>query len=164
MLNISHCTVGRIIQRQQEMGLTAVIRRGRYGRHRSPSIQTVRVLARAAIRNPRATARQIQAEVGGPALETHRLTIQRSLIRSGLAAYRPVAAPAVTGPRMATRLNWARQHINWTVDNWRSVVFSDETSIEVSSVSSHFVRRRRGAPLRAEHVHNPRQFSVKVMS
>ena len=60
--------------------------------------------------------------------------MKRELRRSGLISYRPKAAPSLGRVQKQTRLMWARQHSNWSEQAWRSVVFSDETAIEIGAI------------------------------
>ena len=93
-------------------------------------------------------AQEVQLEVGEPAVEVCRRTISRTLSRTGLMTYRPVEAPPLTPFRCRARLEWARQHAQWTQEQWGMVVFSDETAIQITARRSLFVRRGRGAPIR----------------
>ena len=113
--------------------------------------------------NPTLTARQVQDSVGGEAANVDVSTIRRSLRRSGLVAYRPVPSPNLTAPRMRRRLQWAREHINWTAAQWKRIVFSDETTIEIGTVRPLFVRRERGERIRPQHTVQRRSFVTKVM-
>lgn len=163
MLNISHCTVARIIRRHRTTGTITTLRRGHCGRRRRLSIHTERLLHRASLINPRLTARELQVQVGGHAMEVDRRTVCRTLSRSGLSVYRPVASPCLTPHRCQVRFQWARQHANWTRQQWDAVVFSDETSVQITSARSQFVRRRRGSRILQSHTRQMRPFTVKVM-
>lgn len=163
LLQCDRRTVGRIIHQYNERGSTAVTRHGRCGRQRILSPYTARAIYRAAVSNPVTTARQIMQQVGQPAAHASLNTVRRSLRESGLVSYRPVAAPMLTTARKAVRLGWARQHCEWTTEHWKTVVFSDETTIEVSRPRSQYVRRGRGASIMAPHTTTRRAFAVKVM-
>ncbi|KAG0919894.1 hypothetical protein G6F32_015888 [Rhizopus arrhizus] len=39
--------------------------------------------------------------------------------------------PLLTKKHMKIRLAWAKKYRNWTVDQWRQVVFSDETKVNI---------------------------------
>ncbi|KAG1037751.1 hypothetical protein G6F43_012798 [Rhizopus delemar] len=59
---------------------------------------------------------------------------------------------------MQHRLEWAKKHRNWTVQDWRQVVFSDETKINVwGSDGCKYYWRRPGDPLQPHHL----DFTVK---
>ncbi|KAG1033783.1 hypothetical protein G6F43_013509 [Rhizopus delemar] len=42
-----------------------------------------------------------------------------------------VKKPLLTKVQKARRLAWAEEHKNWTSDDWRRMVFSDETKVNV---------------------------------
>ena len=42
-----------------------------------------------------------------------------------------VKKPLLTAKHMKRRLAWAKKYQNWTTDDWRRVVFSDETKVNV---------------------------------
>lgn len=61
--------------------------------------------------------------------EVSNMTIRRALRRQGLAARAMPRKPALTKSHMRRRLEWAREHRDWTEGDWRRVIFSDETKI-----------------------------------
>lgn len=162
MVNVPKSTVGRIIKNHSTTGSTQVRRHGRCGRKRLIGERTARLMARRSIINARLTARQIQHQTP-TAANVSLDTVKRSLRRSGLVCRRPVKAPMLTPARMVTRLRWANRYRNWNVENWRRVVFTDETCIDVTVARSQFVRRLRGAPIRSSHVSLHRPFLQRVM-
>ncbi|KAG0896315.1 hypothetical protein G6F33_013558 [Rhizopus arrhizus] len=42
-----------------------------------------------------------------------------------------VKKPLLTAKHMKRRLAWAKKYQNWTTDDWRRVVFSDETKVNI---------------------------------
>jgi transposase len=56
-------------------------------------------------------------------------TIVRYLKAQGLTPRRKPEAPRLTDQQMRKRLDFAKAHVGWTVDDWRNVMFSDECSI-----------------------------------
>jgi hypothetical protein len=54
-------------------------------------------------------------------------TVGRRLHEHGTDAYRKTPKPLLTKKQKAARLQWARKHANWTVEQWRRVVWSDES-------------------------------------
>lgn len=96
-------------------------RRRRCGVSQMLSPRTCRLIRIESQRNPRATASQVQAAVGQPAMQVSVRTMRRYLSRTGQVAYRPVSAPNLNGARMRYRLQWCRERQNWTVEQWRKV-------------------------------------------
>jgi hypothetical protein len=92
-----------------------------------------RLLARASENNPKATARDLQHEVGGAVDAVSLSTVKRSLRLNGIAALRPLKAPILTKKQMKVRLRWAKAHESWTVDQWKQVGVSLYYSIHISN-------------------------------
>jgi hypothetical protein len=120
-LHLSQSAVARAVIRYKKTGKFAALRHGRCGRRLSLSVRTTRLLARASVQNPRASAREVQTTVGGNASNVSLSTVRRSLVRSGRLAFRPVKSPAWTNAQMLTRLQWVRKYRGWSVDHWKKV-------------------------------------------
>lgn len=69
-------------------------------------------------------------------------TVQRSLLRMGLRSRRPSRVPLLTAHHRQQRLQWAREHRNWTIEEWKAVTWSDELRFLIHNVDSR-VRIRR---------------------
>ena len=120
-VNLSQSSVSRLIRRHVATGSTEANRRGRCGRKLALDERTARKLRRESLIKPRATAKDIQTSVGGRASEVSISTIKRSLVKSGRISYRPVKSPSWTPAQMRTRLRWALDHQDWTVEQWKKV-------------------------------------------
>ena len=55
-------------------------------------------------------------------------TVRRTLVRSGLRAYRMRRKPRLTAAQRQARLKWAEEYIQKPSEFWDSVIFSDESS------------------------------------
>ena len=55
-------------------------------------------------------------------------TVTRYFKAVGLTARRKPDAPSLTDEQMRKRLEFARDHVKWTLDDWKNVMFSDECS------------------------------------
>ena len=122
--NIVQCprsTVGDIIRHFNQQGTTNTLRKGKCGRKQSLNLRSQRAICRTSKINPQMTARKIQEEVGGRAVNVSVDTIKRTLRRHGRNTYRPSACPALNARQKATRLRWCQDHRFWTVDQWRKV-------------------------------------------
>jgi transposase len=60
-------------------------------------------------------------------VQVHLQTVRRNLRESGLKAYVQQKRPDLRPNHVQDRLAFAREHINWTVDDWKRVMFSDES-------------------------------------
>ncbi|GFY31753.1 transposable element Tcb2 transposase [Trichonephila clavipes] len=62
-----------------------------------------------------------------------RKTVARRLRGGGLYARRPVVCVPLTRQHRTARLQWCREHHNWTEQDWARVLFSDESRFSLSS-------------------------------
>jgi transposase/predicted SAM-dependent methyltransferase len=53
-------------------------------------------------------------------------TLRRMLKKRGMKAHPGAQKPAITPAHAARRLQWAHEHINWPLDQWKRVIYSDE--------------------------------------
>ncbi|UYV64989.1 hypothetical protein LAZ67_3002663 [Cordylochernes scorpioides] len=73
----------------------------------------------------------------------------------GLYARRPIICVPLTPPQKITKKFWCRQHVAWNPDEWRRVMFTDESRFSLNSDSRRvFVWREVGTR------NNPRNFMV----
>ncbi|GFX60553.1 HTH_Tnp_Tc3_2 domain-containing protein [Trichonephila clavipes] len=85
-------------------------------------------------RNKRTTAQQVANQflaVSGKQIS--RKTVARRLRGGGLYALRPVVCVPLTRQHRTARLQWCREHHNWTEQDWACVLFSDESRFSLSS-------------------------------
>ncbi|GFX43521.1 uncharacterized protein TNCV_4875411 [Trichonephila clavipes] len=59
-----------------------------------------------------------------------RKTVARRLRGGGLYARRPVVCVPLTRQHRTARLQWCREHHNWTEQDWACVLFSDENCLD----------------------------------
>lgn len=131
-LNIVRSTVSRTIQRYEETD--GVASRPRSGRRRVTSEREDRYLAQFARRNRSVPIRELRAQFQRT---HHRVissrTVSRRLSNAGLRRRRPLRVPLLTFQHRQRRLQWAREHQNWLLPQWRNVLFTDETRIGLFS-------------------------------
>lgn len=56
-------------------------------------------------------------------------TVRRALRGSGLGAIEKKKKPKLTKTNAKKRLQWCKMYRDWTIDDWRRVIWSDETKI-----------------------------------
>ena len=61
-------------------------------------------------------------------LQVSTSTIQRTFKRQGYVARVKRKKPLLTKQHRKRRLDWAKKHSTWTVDDWKRVIWSDETA------------------------------------
>ncbi len=75
-------------------------------------------------------------------LEVSRSTLNRVLIEEGYYAYKLRRKPILSQENVQSRLEFAKEHENWSVREWGRVVFSDESAFRLNNASGRsFVRR-----------------------
>ena len=60
-----------------------------------------------------------------------RRTVRRRLREGGLTPHRPVRGLQLTPAHQQARLRFARDHLNWSLEHWRTFLFSDECKINL---------------------------------
>lgn len=117
-------TVRRCIHAWLEEGILS--RKSGTGGKVKTSPQTDRLILRAVKRDPFVNAEDILLK--HPNIGICSKTIQRRLhALGGYGSYWASAKPFLTQKNVKARLEWAREHINWTPDMWKRVLFSDES-------------------------------------
>ncbi|GFW90665.1 transposable element Tcb1 transposase [Trichonephila clavipes] len=109
-------------------------RRHEGGRVRSTTPAEDRYIVLSAKRNRRTTAQQVANQfLAASGKQISRKTVARRLRGGGLYARRPVVCLPLTRQHRTARLQWCREHHNWTEQDWACVLFSDETRFSLSS-------------------------------
>ncbi|GFW71320.1 adhesion G protein-coupled receptor B2 [Trichonephila clavipes] len=81
-----------------------------------------------------------------------RKTVARRLRGGGLYARRPVVCVPLTRHHHTARLQWCREHHNWTEQDWACVLFSDESRFSLSSdCRRQLIWRESGTAYRPEN-------------
>lgn len=138
-LNLSKTTVHDIIQVIKQTG--SAVPKKQPGKTRITSRQTDNMIRRAAVSNPSISSSQIRAQLPKNVVVSTRTIRRRLLIDAGLRSYRPAVKPRLSPKNIKDRLIFCRTHKDWTVDQWRRVLFSDETQIKQFQPHRALVRR-----------------------
>ena len=127
------CTAGQIQSaiRRNKSGIQAATQ-NRVGRPLKISQRGARALAREATKNRRTSNRALARKSGSGSANTIRTT----LLRMGVKKYKAIKKPGLRPSNRAARLKFAREHRAWTVEDWRKVVWTDETSVSTAGNSA----------------------------
>jgi transposase len=80
-------------------------------------------------------------------------TIRRALQEAGLVSFVKPKKPLLRVKNIQDRLRFAKSHLNWTLDDWRRVVWSDETKISrFGSDGQHYTWKRIEERVQPKHV------------
>ncbi|GFW56604.1 transposable element Tcb2 transposase [Trichonephila clavipes] len=113
-----------------------------------------RYIVLSAKRNRRTTAEQVANQfLAASVKQISRKTVVRRLRGGGLYARRPVVCVPLTRQHRTARLQWCREHHNWTEQDWACVLFSDESRFSLSSDCRHqLFWRESGTAYRPENI------------
>ncbi len=130
-LLISQNTVAKVVQTFKKDG-TATISQRRPGRPRKLTPRQERLLMRRVEENRHASSLQLSKEVESQTCVTiSRYTIRRTLQRNGMHGCRPRKKPLLKPRHKKACLEFARAHADKDEDYWDSILWSDETKINV---------------------------------
>lgn len=141
-LHVHKDTVGSIVRKFKVEGTVATLP-GR-GRKRKVSAAATRVLRRQVARNPRLTAKDLQQDLAAAGTEVSVSTVRRILNAEGFHARSPRRTPLLTQRHKKSRLQFALNYINKPKRFWDSVLWSDETKVELfGPMDQRYVWRKK---------------------
>ena len=114
------------------------------GRNMKSTIRQDRALVRLSLSNRRLTSSDRRQEwrqsIG---VEVSTSIIRKRLLRSGLRGCKAKKKSKVSIKQRKARIAWAKEHLNWTSEDWDKVIFSDESTFTIKNhAGNNFVRRR----------------------
>lgn len=124
-----------------------------------------RILKRIPCANRRKSGKQVNSEFfeeTGKKISNR--TVSRRLDSFGLVARRPRKKPSLTSKMKAARLQFAKTHQNWTENDWKAVIFTDESKCNLNSSDGiQYVRGMRGEDLKRECVLTRNKFPLSFV-
>lgn len=143
-LNLWNTTVSAIIKKYNDTGI--IKNKERAGRPRKTTGTEDRRIIITSKRNRRLTAPEIASHINharerGISVTTVKDRLHKAGLFGRIAARKPLLRPK----NKKIRLEWAREHQNWSSEDWCQVLWSDESKFEVfGSRRRVFVRRSTG--------------------
>ncbi|GLB39423.1 putative DDE superfamily endonuclease [Lyophyllum shimeji] len=125
--NLHRTTIGRIMSRYEESN-DPYYRRPKSGRRRLVSERDAR---HAALLLARTEAANVTELVKMAFPEISRLTMSRALHEYGLISRVRRTKPYISKANQIRRKDWADDHEAWTADDWKLVIFSDESKFNL---------------------------------
>lgn len=124
---------------------------GQYGEatweRKTPKKKTTRqdrILERMSLKNRFATAKELRKDLNERcSINISTRSVQRRLNEVGLQARRPAKKPLLSAVMKKKRLMWAKQHREWTANDWKRVIFSDESKFNLIGPDGKQTVRRR---------------------
>ncbi|GFW70132.1 transposable element Tcb1 transposase [Trichonephila clavipes] len=150
--DITHRVVPRLWKSFKTTGMCS--RRHGEGRVRSRTPAEDRCIVPSAKRNRRTTAQQVANQfLAASGKQISQKTVARRLRGGGLYARRPVVCVPLTRQHRTARLQWCREHHNWTAQDWACVLFSDESRFSLSlDCRRQLIWRESGTAYRPENI------------
>ncbi|KAI4900264.1 hypothetical protein NFI96_005038 [Prochilodus magdalenae] len=135
-------TIGGIIRKFKLKGTVETLP-GR-GRKKILTATAVRYLKRNVEKNPRVTAKELKKDLSDVGTEVSAQTIRRALHNEDLHARTPRRTPLLTPKNKKSRLQYAKSHVDKPQRFWDSVLWSDETKLELfGTMDQRYVWRRK---------------------
>jgi transposase len=123
-LNVPRTTVHEVLSRLQTTSFG--VNKPRSGRPLSITPRAVRILLRQLRSEPKITWRQLKTNTG---IDLDARTLNATLRAHGISHWLALKRPKLTSEAARLRLIWAKTHKDWTVNQWRKVIWSDEASV-----------------------------------
>ena len=154
-IGVSNVTVHKIREKHRPDAI-----RSRGGRPAKIKAAEKRRLARLIISGKATSAAQLKNEHNSYAETTVCTnTIRRALNNVGLRSINKPKKPRLILRHRRKRLEFARQYQYWTVDDWKRVIWSDETKINrLGSDGCRWAWTKPNSPLTDQHVKNTVKF------
>uniref|UniRef100_A0A8C5MN72 Transposase n=1 Tax=Leptobrachium leishanense TaxID=445787 RepID=A0A8C5MN72_9ANUR len=142
MLNIPRETIGSIIRKFKAKGTVETLP-GR-GRKKMLTSTAVHYLKRRVEKSPRVTAEELRKDLSEVGTEVSAQTIRRTLRNEGLHARTPRRTPLLSPKNKKSRLQYAKSHVDKSQTFWDSVLWTDETKLELfGPMDQRYVWRRK---------------------
>lgn len=125
---ISLNTVAKIVQKYKKTGI--VLNQKGQGRKKKTTQRIDRAIVKMAQNNRRLSGPKITSEIKKQfGIDVNPQTIRNRLNDAGFKGKKAVKKPLLSNKNVKRRLNWAKEHKLWTEEQWKRVIWSDETRI-----------------------------------
>ena len=141
-LEISECSVRTTLKNYNEFG--TVKDKNRSGRPKKMSERDENKAIMLARRNPNMSIAEIASDLN-TALGAHQVSrskISKLMKKKHLNSYLATKKPLLSIKDRLKRRKWCKERSAWTVEQWRKVIFSDESNFELINRKKRVVVRR----------------------
>ena len=101
--------------------------RAKYGRHSILDDRDRRSLKRLVKKNRRSSTQMLTSEFSEGPKKVSQRTVRRELKKMHLSKCKSTRKPLVSAANRKKRMLFAKEHKNWTVEDWKLVMWSDES-------------------------------------
>lgn len=134
------------------------------GRKRISNLRDDATLRRSVLKDRRSISGELQIIMADHGVTMSKRTINRRLFDMNLKARKPKKKPLLTKAMKVAPLKWAKDHRNWTIENWKNVIWSDESKFNLhASDGRRLVRRRPGEEYHPDCLDRTVKFPAFVM-
>lgn len=137
-LRISKSSVSRLINSHLKTGSTKV--KPRSGRPPKITTHTKRRLRRRLSANPFSTPGELQSEISPLRLVSQR-AIRRYCAQLGFPSKIARQKPLTSGVHRRKRIEFCKKTLNWSLEQWENVMWSDESNFYLFHNTHRYVRR-----------------------
>lgn len=146
-LGRSNTAVRRVKQAAATLGTTSAPHRKKgTGRKRKTDRRTDKMLEREVKKDPFVTAKELKGMypdlLGEVSVRTVQVRLQKDL---KLPCRRAAPKPLLTMKMRKQRVDFCKRYAHWTEEDWRKVIFSDESAFKTISRRQKLVRRPSGS-------------------
>ena len=160
ILGFHHSNITRFLKHYNEDQSTN--RRTGSGRKRKLSPRTERMLLTAVRRDRFVSRARLQKEIGR--YDVSKWTISRTISReTGMTSCFAIKKPLITEANRIRRLNWCIERQHWSLDQWKQVLWSDESPYVLRCGSKRRCWRNAGERYINACVKNTVKHDKKVM-
>ena len=124
-LNIPRTTITSFISRTRDRN--SITNLPRPGRPRKLSDSAIRYLVRNAESETHVPMKELKNLSN---IDVSLQTMRRRLQEEGIRKWKAMKRPLLTLKHAKERLAWAKAHQHWTVDDWKRIIWSDESAIQ----------------------------------
>lgn len=127
VFGVSRGTVSKIYTAYRKSGKTSSAKSQR-GRKCVLGDRDRRSLKRIVTKNKKTTAAKVTAELNvGLTNPVSTKTIRRELHKQGISGRAAIPKPLISDANACKRKTWCRSHKTWTMEQWKTVIWSDES-------------------------------------
>jgi transposase len=160
MLGISRYSV-QMIQKKYSQGF-GLLDKPKSGRPTKLSLRMQRSIIVNSKKDPFKTAKQLSDEAKVSNIVSVD-TVKRLLRHNNLNGRIATRKPALNHMDKKKRFTWCKQRLQWSIDDWNKIIFSDESKIELYPRRQQFVRIPKGARLKPKYLKGTSKFTPSIM-
>ena len=152
-------TIQRLVKRFKEEGGTDIpAPKPKPGRPRKVSKKTLRVIKRQLVSQPSLTAKEIKEKNPRLLADVSLRTVQERIHDDlEFKSFRARKKPLLTPTQIKKRRKFCKKYLNWGLDDWKKVLWTDEATFCVSGTGHSRVYRPRGSDA------NLPQYTIKTV-